>query len=167
MQVKQEKRHIVDILFVLALFGVFAFSALVLVILGANVYKQTVSSMSQNFDSRTASSYIIEKVRQNDIYDSIYIDSLEGVNALVLTQESSGSLYNTYIYYHDGELKELFTSVDKAIGSNTLESGTTIMELNDFDLSYINEQLLSITLTTADEESKTLYISLHSPRKED
>lgn len=40
MNVKQEKNHIVDVLFVLALFVVFTLSALVLVILGANVYRQ-------------------------------------------------------------------------------------------------------------------------------
>ena len=98
MPIKQEKRHIVDILFVLALFGVFAFSALILVILGADVYKSTVSSMSQNFESRTACSYITEKIRQNDVYDSVYIDDFEGTKALVFTQDIYGSQYGTYIY---------------------------------------------------------------------
>ena len=39
---KQEKHFIVDILFVLALFGVFAVSALALVTIGADVYQHTV-----------------------------------------------------------------------------------------------------------------------------
>lgn len=39
----EPSRHIVDILFVLALFCVFAASALMLVTIGANVYKQTLS----------------------------------------------------------------------------------------------------------------------------
>ena len=38
----QEKHFIVDILFVLALFGVFAVSALALVTIGADVYQHTV-----------------------------------------------------------------------------------------------------------------------------
>ena len=87
MRTNQEKRHIVDILFVLALFAVFAFSALVLVILGANIYKSTVSSMSRNFESRTAGSYITEKIRQSDVCDSIYIDDFEGCEAIVFSME--------------------------------------------------------------------------------
>ena len=67
----QEKHFIVDILFVLALFGVFAVSALALVTIGADVYQHTVEDMSVNYESRTAVSYILEKVRQNDTADSI------------------------------------------------------------------------------------------------
>ena len=42
---KQEKHFIVDILFVLALFGVFAVSALALVTIGADVYQHTVDCL--------------------------------------------------------------------------------------------------------------------------
>ena len=78
MNMKQERKHIVDVLFVLALFVVFTLSALVLVILGANVYRQTVRYMDENYNARTAYSYLTEKVRQNDLYDSISIGELEG-----------------------------------------------------------------------------------------
>lgn len=166
MESNQEKRHIVDILFVLALFGVFVLSALILVILGANVYKNTVASMSQNFESRTACSYITEKVRQSDLYDSISIGTLEGTQALVFTQEIQGSLYGTYIYYDNGELKELFMREGSNIGNNPLEAGTAIMELKDFSLEMINDKLLSVHLTTTKNETKTVYISLHSTGKE-
>ena len=50
---KQEKHFIVDILFVLALFGVFAVSALALVTIGADVYQHTVEDMGVNYESRT------------------------------------------------------------------------------------------------------------------
>lgn len=74
---KQEKHYIVDILFVLALFGVFAVSALALVTIGADVYQHTVEDMGVNYESRTAVSYIMEKVRQNDTADSIFLTDLE------------------------------------------------------------------------------------------
>ena len=51
---KQEHSFIVDVLFVLALFGVFAISALVLVTIGADVYQHTVQDMSANYEPRTA-----------------------------------------------------------------------------------------------------------------
>ena len=63
--------------FVLALFGVFAVSALALVTIGADVYQHTVEDMGVNYESRTAVSYIMEKVRQNDTADSIFLTDLE------------------------------------------------------------------------------------------
>lgn len=166
MQKKQNKRHIVDILFVLALFAVFAFCALALVILGANIYKNTVSSMSRNFESRTACSYITEKIRQNDLYDSVYVADFEGQDALLFTKDVYGSLYGTYIYYYDGELKELFIRIGSDIGENPLSAGTTVMQLDAFQPMYVSPKLISVTLTTIDGDVKTIYISPRSHTKE-
>ena len=73
----QEKHFIVDILFVLALFGVFAVSALSLVTIGADVYQHTVEDMSVNYDSRTAVSYIMEKVRQMTVPVLLLINKID------------------------------------------------------------------------------------------
>ena len=99
---KQEKHFIVDILFVLALFGVFAVSALSLVTIGADVYQHTVEDMSVNYESRTAVSYITEKVRQNDAADSILLTTLENVPALCMVSQLDGDTYCTYLYLYDG-----------------------------------------------------------------
>ncbi len=166
MQNKQNKTHIIDILFVLALFAVFAFCALILVILGANIYKNTVASMNDNFNSRTACSYISEKIRQNDAKDCISVGELADTEALVFSTDVYGSQYATYIYFHEGTLKELFMRVGSDIGSNPLNAGTPILELKDFQLEYIDENLISITLQTADDDAKTVYASIHSNTKE-
>ena len=47
---RTQKDHVVDFLFTLALFCVFAASALTVVVTGANVYRQTVRRMDQNYD---------------------------------------------------------------------------------------------------------------------
>ena len=60
-----QKGHVVDFLFTLALFCVFAASALMVVVIGANVYRQTVRGMDSNYDSRTSLTYLTEKV---DVY---------------------------------------------------------------------------------------------------
>ena len=95
---KQEKHFIVDILFVLALFGVFAVSALALVTIGADVYQHTVEDMGVNYESRTAVSYIMEKVRQNDTADSIFLTDLENVPALCMLSEIDEETYCPYLY---------------------------------------------------------------------
>lgn len=105
---KQEKHFIVDILFVLALFGVFAVSALALVTIGADVYQHTVEDMGVNYESRTAVSYIMEKVRQNDTADSIFLTDLENVPALCMLSEIDEETYCTYLYLYDGHFKRTF-----------------------------------------------------------
>lgn len=162
MQVKQERNHIVDVLFVLALFVVFTLSALVLVILGANVYRQTVSYMDENYEARTAYSYLTEKVRQNDIYGSVSVGELEGTRALILTREINDATYATYLYLHQGSLRELFIRQGSDIGSDPLSAGRAILPLRDWEPEMADEHLLRIDLTLENGAYKQLFISLHS-----
>ena len=158
---KQGKHFIVDILFVLALFGVFAVSALALVTIGADVYQHTVEDMSINYESRTAVSYIMEKVRQNDTADSISLTTLEEVPALCMLSRIEDETYCTYLYLYDGHLKELFMREGASLGGQVLPAGTNIMELNDLALSYASEDLIRVSLQTASGESHTFYVHLH------
>lgn len=70
-QYRNDSHHVVDILFVLALLCVFAVSAMILIILGANIYKVTVSHMNDNFSSRTSYAYIVQKIRQHEDRKSV------------------------------------------------------------------------------------------------
>lgn len=162
MNTKQEKNHIVDVLFVLALFVVFTLSALVLVILGASVYRQTVSYMDDNYTARTAYSYLTEKVRQNDLYDSISLGQLEGTDALVLTRDINDTTYATYLYLHEGSLRELFIRQGSDIGADPLSAGREIMPLTGWELEMAGDHLLHIALTLEDNSQKELFIALRS-----
>lgn len=162
MNRKQKKNHIVDVLFVLALFVVFTLSALVLVILGASVYQRTVSYMDENYTSRTASSYLTEKVHQNDLYDSISIGQLESTPALLLNREINDTSYVTYLYLYEGSLRELFMRQEGDIGADPLSAGKEILPLHDWALEMAGDHLLHISLTLEDDSAKELYISLRS-----
>ena len=105
-----QKGHVVDFLFTLALFCVFAASALMVVIIGANVYRQTVDRMNGNYDSRTSLTYLTEKIRQNDAADAVKISSVGESPALVLSQWAGGQTYETWIYVYDGYLREVFAA---------------------------------------------------------
>lgn len=157
----QEKHFIVDILFVLALFGVFAVSALALVTIGADVYQHTVEDMGVNYESRTAVSYIMEKVRQNDTADSISLTTLEDVPALCMLSEIDEDTYCTYLYLYDGHLKELFMREGASLGGQILPAGTDIMELKELELSYASEDLIRVSLQTVSGESHTFYVHIH------
>lgn len=162
MKPKEDNRHIVDVLFVLALFCVFAISALMLVTIGANVYQKTVNNMDANYSSRTAFSYVTEKIRQNDTSQTISIGSLEGHPAIILTQDIDGRIFNTYLYEYEGYLTELFTSADLNLGGDILKAGHPLIPIKDFSLSEIEPSLYRFVLSTEDTEPISLYISTQS-----
>lgn len=162
MKSKEENRHIVDVLFVLALFCVFAISALMLVTIGANVYQKTVNNMDANYSSRTAFSYVTEKIRQNDTSQTISIGSIENHPAIILSQDIDGRIFNTYLYEYDGYLTELFTSADLNLGGDILKAGHPLIPIKDFSLSEIESSLYRFVLSTEDTEPISLYISTQS-----
>lgn len=159
---KQEKHFIVDALFVMVLFAVFAISALILVTIGADVYRHTVSDMGTNYETRTSVSYITEKIRQNDRSDSdISVTTLDNLPALAMSQEIGGNTYCTYLYYHEGYLKELFVQKGNSIGSNLSEAGMEIMPLQSLEMNTCSDNLLQFRLTTTDGATHDILVSLH------
>ena len=72
MNQKQDK-HIVDVLFVIGLFCIFALSSFFLISIGANIYRKTVAHMDENFNTRTSLSYVVEKIRQADSEGAVSI----------------------------------------------------------------------------------------------
>lgn len=159
---KEDGKHIVDVLFVLALFGIFAASALMLVTLGANVYKQTVSHMDGNYTERTAYAYITEKIRQNNSEGAISIAELEGTPALVFTTTLEETEYCTYLYYYDGYLKELSLRKDIFAGSNLLSAGQDIIPLSSFSIELAESNLIKLRICTEDNNSFMIYASLNN-----
>ena len=54
----------IDGVFVIALFTMFAVTAFLLILIGAKQYQRTADTMDANYESRTISSYLTEKIRQ-------------------------------------------------------------------------------------------------------
>ncbi|MFZ2539142.1 MAG: DUF4860 domain-containing protein [Oscillospiraceae bacterium] len=148
--------HVVDLLFTLALFCVFTATSLMVVLIGANVYKSTVSGMSKNFDMRTSLTYLSEKVRQNDVADGVHLADLDGKTALVLEQNFNDTSYQTWIYYDDSSLKELFTKKGNDI---SIADGREIMKTSDFKIECSPEGIFSFTTISKTGESATAKVS--------
>lgn len=148
--------HVVDLLFTLALFCVFAASSLTVVLIGANVYKGTIQSMNNNFDMRTSLTYLSEKVRQNDVAGGVYLSELEGKPALVLEQTFDDTQYQTWIYHDDSSLKELFTRKGNDI---SLSDGQEIMTTTEFLLEQNEDGLFVFTCTDQEGNSATVKVA--------
>ena len=154
----QRTAHTTDILFTLALFCVFAACALMVVVMGADVYRKGADEMQQNFDTRTSIAYISTKLRQNDLADGVYFDEIDEIPALVLAQEIDGVMYNTYLYSYGGSLMEQFTlqSLDP-----DPQAGRPIMALSELQCETFQNGLLRVTVTQPDGSRKSL---LYAPR---
>ncbi len=159
---KQERGHVIDLLFTLALFCVFAASSFLVVLMGANIYKQTVTQMTQNYNTRTSLSYLAEKIRQNDIIDGIRIGEVEGATALILEQKVGESTYQTWIYSSGGELREVMVAQGTKVKA---ADGQPIMELADLQVDRSPEGLLSLTTIDPDGTVSTLKLSLRCESK--
>lgn len=159
MNAKNERRHMVDVLFVLTLFCVFALCSILLIAVGAKVYQNTINSMETHFTSTTSLSYITEKIRQNDTSSGILIEEFGGKDALVLINEFNGEEYGTYIYSYAGHLKELFTKRSIHLSP---EAGQDILEISDFIITELDEGLYEITLIDDEHKSETIQIASKS-----
>lgn len=145
MEFKKENRHVVDVLFVITLFCVFAFCALMLVILGAEVYKKTVASMESNYTTRTSYAYISEKIRQKDTSGAVKIAKFGDADAIFLEEKIGEKSYFTVLYVDDGYLKELFTADPERLGAG---AGTQIYECESLSAEKVSDSLVRIEVTT-------------------
>ena len=153
----------IDSVFVIALFTMFAVTAFLLILIGAKQYRHTADTMNANYESRTISSYLTEKIRQNDNQGMITITDLEGTPALSLKTIENDVTYITYIYYYDNALREMVVSESSVF---SLSSGQEIIKTASFEAELMQHDLLKITITTLDEKKQTLYLSFHSSGKE-
>lgn len=142
MERLKSRSHMIDIVFALALFCVFAVSALMVALVGARVYSNTIENMNINFDTRGSVVYVATKIRQNDEAGMISVSDLDGIPALLMEQELDGEIYQTWIYHYDGALREIFTSKGSGIGA---EFGAVIMEIDSFTIEQTADNLFRIS----------------------
>lgn len=159
MKKRTEHRHMIDILFVLSLFCVFAASSVLLILFGVDIYKKTVHQMDTNYTSRTSIAYITEKIRQSDTANSILITTQDDIQVLMLTNNIDGITYATSLYEYDGYLYELFARTDIEL---PLDAGQPVMELQQLSFSQISPNILEIRFTDSTAKEQTIYVSMHS-----
>lgn len=156
---KSPRKHTVDILFVITLFAVFAISVMTLTGVGARVYESIVNRMDENFNSRTAFTYISNKVHQSDADGNVTLGEFGGVEALIISEEIDNITYNTYLYYYDGYLKELFTRAGQNFDP---KYGDDILALEGFKAVKLTPSLIKFDIYPAGEAKETLFVHLRS-----
>lgn len=156
---QSKNRHLMDILFLLILLGVFVISAILLILLGSRVYQNTISNMSANYDTRTAFAYLTEKFHQQDTADAVSVEPFGESQAVVLTQKIQGKPYATYLYLYQGSIRELFAASGSKLSP---QAGQEILPCQHFSVDQVGPELYHISLTDPEQESLSLYISTRS-----
>ncbi len=151
----RRKTSLIDFVFTLSLFGVFTVCALLVVVIGANVYRSIVGTQDANAMTRTALAYVAEKIRQNDGAGQIRLGDVEGTPALVISDGTGAEAYATYIYVDEGALKELFLPASATPG---LLAGQIITEVGGFSMEQVSDGLFSFSCTDAAGETLQLFV---------
>lgn len=158
LQLENSSRKI-DTVFIVSLFVMFAITAILLILIGARQYRFTADSMNRNYEIRTASSYLTEKVHQSDTITGVSVVDFSVGSALALTDRQNDQTYITYIYYYDGVLKELFVKEDAAF---TPSAGQTIVQLHGFIPEFVHTGLIRITFTDTQNKEHSIYLDINA-----
>jgi len=157
MKHAQRKQNITN-LAVLVVFTVFAACVLLVLLAGADLYRNLTERDQRSYDRRTAAQYITTRVRQNDCAGEISVTDFHGVSALVLHQEIGQERYETRIYCCEGYIRELFA----AAGSDLLpEDGEKLMEADSLAF-HLKGAFLSVEITHIDDTTQSLALFLRS-----
>lgn len=159
MRFQIKRKHVIDFIFPIALFFVFALSALMIVLLATRIYQSTTEHSVLNYTSRTSLSYISEKLHQCDCDGAIRLDSLEGNDAIVIEQSHEDKTYYTYIYVYEQELRELFIKEDTQPDA---AAGRTLLKVQDFAIEQPTDDLLRISCKDDKGQQSSTIVSIKS-----
>ena len=146
MNTKKPNKSIVDTLVILAVFCVFALTALFVVLFGARIYRNNVDNMSDNFDKRTGVLYITERIQANDEGDFSVISS-DSTDVFVMSTHINSEVYNTYLYVYDGSLCEYTGQFGKPFN---LSYGEKILPAESLAIEMSSPDIVHFTLSFDD-----------------
>ena len=132
----------IDTIFVLIVFSIFAFSVLMVLMLGANIYRNINDLSRYEQYEHTALSYVWTKTKNFDDADSISVGSFNGVTALFIDETIGGTEFRTVIYHYDGWLFELFS---EASLNFSIEDGIRIIKTEELFFEEIGNGLIKVT----------------------
>lgn len=159
MRLRTKQNHMIDFLFPIALFFVFAVSTLSVILLATEIYKNIIEDSSLSDTSRTSLAYISEKLHQCDGAGEIYLENTGNLDTLVIEQTYDETIYRTYIYAYEQELKEQFLKDGTAFMP---ANGTSILPVTAFDMKELTPGLFSFSCTDEDGHTTDTLIHIRS-----
>lgn len=161
----KRNKSIMDFLFILVLFGTFVISAMLVLIMGANVYSETVNISDTNYKARTAYYYITEKIKAHDKAGTIEVNNTSNSKSvgLVFYDYVDEVEYKSYIYYYAGYLTECTISKDEEFN---YYNGTKLLKLKDFRAEIEGDNLIHLYIKDEDNYVSDFYIATKVPLRD-
>ena len=118
----------------------------------AKAYKHFGSEIEKRFDTATAQTLVLQKLRS---YDSgaISVGKQGDTDYLGFSDTIDGESYITYIYCYDGELRELFVESSAPF---VAENGNTLFPADKFTASA-DQNTISFTITCDGVQTSSHY----------
>ena len=147
-----------DSLLALLLFGVFAVCILAVLLTGADAYRLLAERDEISYDRRVAAQYLATRVRQADEAGCVAVESIDGVDVLILREEIEGEHYETRVYCYDGYVRELFAYAEDEFFAG---DGEAILKAERLSLR-MEGQVITAELTDPTGQVQTLTLYLRS-----
>ena len=145
-------------IFIMLLYLIIVVLSVMIISLGKNIYDNINEDRNTNYELRVSLFYIANKIRQSDKKGTVEIKQLHGVNAVVINEVYDEEKYQTWIYFYDGAIYEMFTDADSAF---ELSDGMKVVKAELFEIEKLKDNLYKFTAASNGEISE-LYLSLYS-----
>lgn len=132
--------HSMQGVFVFVLLGLFAVMSTLMVLLGAQMYRNTVDQTAHTSQSRVLGAYVRSMVRGEDAEHSVTTETYDDVKVLALHETIDDSEYVTWLYCYKGFLYEQFTGAGRDFNPG---AGTPICEAQAFSAHVEDGQLIA------------------------
>lgn len=140
-------------LLILLLFLIIAILSSMVILLGKDIYKSINEDRQNNYELRVSLSYISNKIRQSDKTNAVEIKELNDKPALLIKENYDGINYETWIYYYNECLNEIFVEEQNEF---QLQDGMKIVDLDKFDISEISENTYKISVENEERKSELI-----------
>ena len=140
---KTIKNRNIDTVFVLIVFSIFAFSVLMVLMLGAGIYRNINEISRAEQHEHTAFSFIWTKVKNFDDINAISVGDFDGSPAIFIDETIGETDYRTAIYIYDGWLLELFS---ETILEFSPQNGRRIVQIDNMTFNETDHGLIEVIM---------------------
>ena len=151
--------RMLNTVFVLLLFCVFALTVLMTLLMGAGAYQGLQENMDRQYTERTGLMYLDAKLRHYDEAGAVQLEPFEDTTALALYEQVDGTRYKTLIYHHEGYIKELFFEDGLQFRP---EDGQYVLAARQLTFQWKQPNLLHLVCVSEDGAEAELMVYLHS-----
>jgi len=153
-----EKQNQFPFILIMLLYLIIVILSVLIIFLGKNIYDNINEERNTNYNLRVSLSYIANKIRQSDKSGSVEIKQVNGENALVLNEEYDDEQYQTWIYFYEGGIYEMFTDSENTFD---LSDGMKLVDADVFNIEKDRDDLYRF-YAASNEKSSELYLSIYS-----